>query len=80
MGIKVVNTEATKMNIRRMLKEKNMTPRYIQRRLNLDSIQAVYKWIGDSGKGIPSLDNLINLATILDCTLEDILVLNHVDI
>ena len=71
---KVIDAEATSNRIRALMKEKGLTSRQIQRQLQLDSIQAVYKWTSPRYKSIPSIDNLVKLSQILDCRLEDILV------
>lgn len=74
MSIKVIDNVATSENLKKMFLEHEFTPQEIQRGLNLESVQAVYKWINPKYKSIPSLDNLIQLTHILDCTLDDIIV------
>ncbi|WP_044937833.1 helix-turn-helix domain-containing protein [Pseudobutyrivibrio sp. LB2011] len=76
MSLRVIDIEATKKRLAEMFEDKGLTPRIIQRELQLDSIQAVYKWTG-KGKTVPSLDNLILLAKLMDCQIEDMLVLTE---
>ena len=71
---KVIDVEATSIRIGEMIKEKGLTARQIQRQLDLDTIQAVYKWIKPQYNSIPSIDNLVKLSKLLGCHLEDILV------
>ena len=71
---KVIDVEGTSVKIGEMVKEKGLTARQIQRHLNLDTIQAVYKWMNPRYKSIPSVDNLVKLSKLLGCSLEDILV------
>ena len=78
MGEKVINNEATCRNIKRMMEERNLTPKDVQDALRLDSVQAVYKWLNPRVKAMPSLDSLVQLATLFGCNIEDILVLNEV--
>lgn len=78
MSIRVIDTEATCSRLKEMFDERGLTPKDIKRILQLDSIQAVYKWISPKYKTIPSLDNLVQLAHVMDCNLEDILVIKDV--
>ena len=75
MSIKVVDNEATCLRLKEMFDERGLTPKEVQRALQLDSVQAVYKWLSPKNKTMPSLDSLVQLANLMDCQLEDILVL-----
>lgn len=78
MSIKIIDYSATNKRIRKLIAEKGLTPKQIQRRLQLSSVQAVYKWISKSGNTIPSIENLVMLAEILECQVDDILVKKEV--
>ena len=78
MSIKVIDTEATCNRLKEMFDERGLKPKDIQNALQLDSIQAVYKWISPKYKTMPSLDSLVQLAHFMDCNLEDILVLKEI--
>ena len=80
MSIKVINNQETCAKLKSMLEERGLSAKQVQRELQLDSVQAVYKWISPNCKTMPSIDNLILLANLMDCKLEDILVLNEVKI
>lgn len=84
MMIKVIDSQATAQNIKRMLDERGITARMVQEALQLESIQAVYKWFrtakGGKTNSIPSIDNMVLLAELMNVTLEDILVLRRVEI
>lgn len=80
MSIRVIDTEATCRNIKSILEERGITPKEVQRALQLDSVQAVYKWISPKNKTMPSLDSLVQLANFLDCGIEDILVMKEIDV
>ena len=80
MSIRVIDTEATCRNIKSILEERGITPKEVQRALQLDSVQAVYKWISPRNKTMPSLDSLVQFANFLNCGIEDILVLKEVDV
>ena len=82
--IKVIDNQATCRNLKKMLDERGISARQVQQELQLESVQAVYKWFrtanGGKTSGIPSIDNLVLLAELMDVTLEDILVLRKVNI
>ena len=78
MGVKVINNVATRLNIKKMMEERNLTPKDVQEALQLDSVQAVYKWLNPRVKAMPSLDSLVQLTNLFGCTIEDILVLYEV--
>ena len=80
MSIRVIDTEATCRNIKSILEERGITPKEVQRALQLDSVQAVYKWISPRNKTMPSLDSLVQLANFLNCGIEDILVMKEVNV
>lgn len=79
MSIKVIDTEATCNHLKEMFNERGLTPKEIQKALHLDSIQAVYKWISPKYTSMPSLDSLVQLAYLMNCNLEDILVLKEIN-
>lgn len=79
MSIRVIDTQATCININRILKERNITAKEVRDALQLDTVQAVYKWLSPNNKTIPSLDSLFQLAHYLDLAVEDIVVLQSVE-
>lgn len=66
-----ISKKGTGKNIRKLLAEKEITVREIQEEMELDSPQAVYKWL--NGKALPSLENLMTLGNILNVSMEEIL-------
>ena len=79
MSIRVIDSEAICCNIMRILEERGITPKDVQKALRFDSVQAVYKWISPKTKTVPSLDSLVQLANFLDCEIEDILVMKEIN-
>ena len=63
---------ATGEQIRKLVKENNMTTSQLQEVLGFNTPQAIYKWY--KGACLPSVDNLFLLAEICGCTIEDIVV------
>lgn len=72
-GLPVINVKATGNNIDRLREEYDLSYRDIQNACGV-SFQAVYKWL--RGANLPSIDNLVILADMLDVTIDDLLVVD----
>lgn len=68
----VIDMVETGRNIMRLRKARGMTVRDLQAWFGFAEPQAIYRW--QSGKTLPSVDNLYALSTLLDVPMEDILV------
>lgn len=77
MRVKVIDPIETGKNIQLRCKEKGIKVRDIQITLQLNSTQSIYKWFSDKSSSIPSIDHLVILADLLDCSIDDLLVLNE---
>ncbi len=73
MTLKVIDDAATCENLKRILKERNIKPKDVQRALQLESVQAVYKWLSPQYNTKPSLENLVQLSHFLELDMEEIL-------
>ena len=62
----------TGKRIRRLLRECGVTVRDVQEEMELESPQAIYKWL--NGRALPSLENLLILGRLLNVSMEDMLV------
>lgn len=69
----VIDMEATGRNIEKHRRASGMKIRDVQELFGFSSPQAIYKW--ERGKSLPSLDNLVALACIFECRVEDLLVM-----
>ena len=67
-----INMTKTGNNISRLRKEKGVTVRQIQETMGFNTPQAIYKW--QSGATLPSLENLVVLAELLETTISEIVV------
>ena len=67
-----INMTKTGNNISRLRKEKGVTVRQIQETMGFNTPQAIYKW--QSGATLPSLENLVVLAELLETTINEIVV------
>ncbi len=68
----VIDMEATGVNIDRLRRKSGLTVRDIQKAFGFKTPRSIYKWM--QGVSLPSVDNLIALAYILNITVEDIIV------
>ena len=67
----VVNMKKTGENITRMRKAAGVSVRELQTVLGLTTPQAIYGW--QKGSYLPTIDNLIILAAVLDVTVDDLI-------
>ena len=74
MAYPVLDMEATGKRIRELRKARNISIPELRDRMQLESVQAIYKW--ERGASSPSLDNLILLSKYFETTIEDILVIS----
>lgn len=70
--MKQINLEATGKRIRDSRKALGLTMQDVIDRLYLGSLTAVWKW--EKGMCLPTLDNLVNLAEVLECEPMDLIV------
>lgn len=68
-----IDEEKTANKIKLVMKEKNVNPKKIKEVLNLETVQTVYKWL--SAKSLPSIDNLFRLCSMLEVSVEQLIVL-----
>ena len=75
MGIKyypVIDVAATGRNILQLRESRGYSVADLQEFFGFEAPQAIYKW--QSGKSLPSTDNLFALSQFLEVSIEDILV------
>jgi transcriptional regulator with XRE-family HTH domain len=66
--------KATGKNIESLRKQKNLSVKEIQEVFGFESPQAIYKW--QWGDSLPSIDNLVVLATVFEVSIMNILVID----
>ncbi|MBQ2699828.1 MAG: helix-turn-helix transcriptional regulator [Clostridia bacterium] len=69
----VIDLIRTGENIRKIRKQRGITVRQLQEIFGFSTPQAIYKW--QQGTALPTVDNLLVLANVLDVPIEHILVL-----
>ena len=68
----VIDPEATARRIDSLRIENHLTVRDLQTIFGFSSPQAVYGWI--RARSVPSVDNLVVLASVLHTTIDDLIV------
>ena len=70
--IPVIDMVKTGQNIIILRKKAGLTVRDLQDAFGFGTPQAIYKW--QQGLALPTIDNLVALAALLNVTLDDIIV------
>ena len=73
--IPIIDVAATGDHIYHLIQINKLSVKSLQEMLGLSTRQSIYKWIW--GKCLPTLDNLVILAHIFDCKIDDIIVLEE---
>ena len=74
VNLPVIDMVRTGQNIGRLRKQAGLSVRDLQDIFGFATPQAIYKW--QQGVALPTIDNLVVLAAILQVRLDDILVTN----
>ena len=75
--IPVIDMRATGHRICILREQKHMSVKELQSLLGFEGPQAIYKW--QRGISLPSIDNLVALAIILETTIDSILVVKDMN-
>lgn len=67
-----IDMKATGRNIKTKMAAKGMKTKDIQDIFGFNTPQAIFKWF--RGDAIPTVDNLVVLANVLDTTIDDIII------
>ena len=78
MSVQIIDTKQTGSRIKEMCKERNISPNELKERMQFTSVTPIYKWW--EGKSVPSLDNLVILAKVLETSIESLLVTYEVEV
>ena len=73
--IPVINMVATGQNITRLRMQAGLSVANLQQIFGFTTPQAIYKW--QNGDSMPSLDNLVILASVLGVSMDDIIVFEN---
>ncbi len=70
-----IDMKATGMCIRRIMNQRKLTVKDVQKYLNLSSVQSVYHWL--HGQSMPTIDNLYALSELFQLPVDAMLVGNR---
>ena len=73
VNLPVIDMIGTGQNIARLRKQAGLSVRDLQDVFGFATPQAIYKW--QQGVALPTIDNLVVLAAVLQVRLDDILVI-----
>lgn len=76
VNLPVIDMVRTGQNISRLRKQAGLSVRDLQDVFGFATPQAIYKW--QQGVALPTIDNLVVLAAVLQVRLDDILVTDTV--
>ncbi len=74
MKIPTIDMAATGRNIADLRRQSGMTIRDLQAEMGFNTPQAIFKWI--RGDSLPTVDNLVILASVFGVKVDDILVIS----
>ena len=69
-----INMAATGANIKALIKNKGLKVADVQARCGFHTPQAIFKWM--RGDAMPTIDNMVILAHMLDVSIDKIIILN----
>lgn len=73
--IPTIDMEATGENIRRIRQDRGIQITELQDIFGFNHPQSIYRW--QSGKSLPTVDNLVILASVLGVTIDEIIATNY---
>ena len=69
-----IDMTATGANIKALIRTKGLRVTDVQKIFGFNTPQAVFKWM--RGDAMPSIDNMVILAHLLDVTIDQIIIIN----
>lgn len=70
----VIDAEETSKRIKKLCMDNGYTVEDVKKALGLASSQSVYKWFSEKNASLPTIDHLVMLAKMLECSLDDLIV------
>jgi transcriptional regulator with XRE-family HTH domain len=70
--MKIVDRKMTGRKINNLMIDKGISVLRLQDMMELESAQAIYKWL--AGETLPTVDKLVKLSQIFECTIDEIVV------
>ena len=73
----MLDLNATGAKIKTIMKQKGMSPRRLQVIMDFPYVQTIYNWF--AGKNMPTIDNLVVLASVLGVSMDELVVTKLVE-
>ena len=70
--MKIVDRKMTGRKINNLMIDKGISVLRLQDMMELESAQSIYKWL--AGETLPTVDTLVKLSQIFECTIDEIVV------
>ena len=70
-----IDMKATGMCIRRIMNQRKLTVKDVQKYLNLSSVQSIYHWL--NGQSVPTVDNLYALSELFQLPIDAMIIGNR---
>lgn len=74
--MRIVDRKMTGRRINNLMLDRGFSVLRLQDLMELESAQSIYKWL--AGDTIPTVDKLVKLSQIFDCSIDDIIVTKKV--
>lgn len=73
MPLPFIDVVETGNNIYWLMTINGLSVKDLQGKFGFSTPQAIYKWV--NGKSLPTIDNLVSLAYIFNCKIDDIIII-----
>ena len=70
--MKIVDRKMTGRKINNLMIDKGISVLRLEDMMELESAQSIYKWL--AGETLPTVDKLVKLSQIFECTIDEIVV------
>ena len=70
-----IDMKATGMRLRRIMKQKKISPKAVQDFLGLSCVQSIYRWL--NGCSMPSVDHLYALSELFQMPIDQMIIGNR---
>ena len=67
----LINLKENGKNLRKIMREQDVTVKEVQHYLGLGSVQSIYHWL--NGISLPSIDNLYALSVLFDVSMDELI-------
>jgi transcriptional regulator with XRE-family HTH domain len=73
----IIDVEATSLKLKELREQRNITVTELKKIFSFEYPQAIYNWENPSDKTLPRLDNLVVLAKLYELSIDELIVIKH---